>query len=108
MAHENLIGILDDVVSHGMEEKNGGNVESPVGYFALIGIERESVEDLMTDLYDNDWTAGYITAPEPGWYVFRQDSDGNKTFEGPDSEDEARAWYGDLVEAYDEWRDIEN
>lgn len=103
MAHPNMIGILDDIISNGFEDDASGSTDSIVGYAALVNISREAVEGLMHDLYDNDWTAGYVTAPEPGWYLFRQDNDGFKRYEGPLTQTDAYEKFNAHVAEYDKY-----
>lgn len=86
-----------------------GNVESPIGFLALVDITREDIAEYVTR--EGDPWMSEARNFSPGWYLIKFDNNGlvwgidyggSSTF----SEEAAREDFAEADRAYGEWLDI--
>lgn len=85
--------------------KSDGDVEAPVGHFALVEIplnlrERADMVDACKNEYDDedDWNT-----LEPGWYLCRQESSGLMYAFKVESQGAAEFGYTQMLAEYSRW-----
>jgi hypothetical protein len=94
-----LLTTVDDTLD------SNGNVEAPVGWFALVELpselgEREALESWLRGC---DETHGKIELPDGGWYLYTQDNQGLSMVYECEDYDHAALLYSLLSDRYTEY-----
>lgn len=116
LAEHGTPGLADDFFRYHDKERtlvlDGGDVESPQGFFELLEVRPEVVAEYASRMGD-PWVTMASNFPT-GWYILQTNSDGILTghyYGSQDAtipEEKARSDFGKLEEAYAEWSNLEN
>lgn len=93
-------------ISLGEAIEDTGDVESPVGFVALVKVDEDLIQWYRESV--NVWATEDDELPDEGWYVVRKDDNGlvwamdygeDCTF----NEEKARADFAEAVNTYERW-----
>ena len=88
------------IISNGWANETDGNVEAPMGFFAIIDLttEREQITEILAE-YELDGAMEHI---EPSWYITTEDTRGFLSYERS-TEIAAKEWFKQMQKRYYKW-----
>lgn len=90
------------IVTAGWANLSDGDVESPMGHFAVVHIEPAELRELVDAVFEDDAEFGTIY---PGSYLVVEDSDGNTTLHEYVSLNATMSSYNALQAEFSKWSD---
>lgn len=97
-----LVRSFQYIVNGGWANLSDGSVEAPQGFFAIIRIEPNELAEL-TAAFAEEFGLYDLPAPMPGSYLYREDSDGNRSITEYLTLDRAMAEYNELQSEFVTW-----
>lgn len=104
-----LESIMQAIITAGWNKISDGDVNAPIGHFAIVEIPQNNNElaeivDAILDVTTGEEVVTLCTAPR-GWYHVREDSDGIVYIDGPHTEITANRIYEAHQATYNEWHE---
>lgn len=110
MIYGSVAGVFRSIITAGWANDSDGSVEASTGHFAKVEIPSHAGEraEMRDAVFSEDSEEGAVfDTIEAGWYLVKEDSDGNVTYEKCKGYAEATVLFEGLEHDFAEWSEVE-